>query len=146
MQKIRQHATITLSSPIGIQLGIRSVQCEQTGGILNRQSKAERQNTFDWLHILPVRMIISQYRSYSANGSHSANIGHILPARVIISQYKSCSTNGSHILPVEVIFCHILQSCSVEIICSLTVNFVLFCRSALLCRFNIPQTGADIPH
>ena len=33
---------------------------------------------------------------------------------------------------------YILQSCSVEIICSLTVNFVLFCRSALLCRFNIP--------
>ena len=33
---------------------------------------------------------------------------------------------------------YIQQSCSVEIICSLTVNFVLFCRPALLCRFNIP--------
>jgi len=48
-------------------------------GILNRQSRAERQNTFDWLHILPVR--------------------------VTISQYKPRSANGSHILPVEVIFC-----------------------------------------
>jgi len=34
------------------------------------QSRAERQNTFDWLHILPVRVKISQYKSYSANGSH----------------------------------------------------------------------------
>ena len=68
-------------------------------GILNRQSRAERQNTFDWLHILPVRVTISQYKSYSAN------ISHILPARVTISQYKPCSANGSHILPVEVIFC-----------------------------------------
>ena len=41
-----------------------------TSGILNRQSRAERQNTFDWLHILPVRVTISQYKSYSANGSH----------------------------------------------------------------------------
>ena len=36
--------------------------------ILNRQSRAERQNTFDWLHILPVRVTISQYKSYSASG------------------------------------------------------------------------------
>ena len=38
-------------------------------GILNRQSRAERQNTFDWLHILPVRVTIrlSQYKSRSAN-------------------------------------------------------------------------------
>ena len=71
--------------------------------ILNRQSRAERQNTFDWLHILPVRVTISQYKSYSASGSH------------------------------------ILQSCSAEIICSLTVNFVRLCRSALLCRFNITK-------
>ena len=49
-------------------------------GILNRQSRAERQNTFDWLHILPVRVTISQYKSYSANGSH------ILPAEVIFCQ------------------------------------------------------------
>jgi len=48
-------------------------------GILNRQSRAERQNTFDWLHFLPVR--------------------------VTISQIKLCSANGSDILPVEVIFC-----------------------------------------
>ena len=27
-------------------------------GILNRQSRAERQNTFDWLYILPVRVTI----------------------------------------------------------------------------------------
>ena len=39
-------------------------------GILNRQSRAEWQNTFDWLHILPVRVTISQYKSHSANGSH----------------------------------------------------------------------------
>ena len=71
--------------------------------ILNRQSRAERQNTFDWLHILPVRVTISQYKSYSASGSH------------------------------------ILQSCSAEIICSLTVNFVRLYRSALLCRFSIPH-------
>ena len=41
----------------------------QLTGILNRQSRAERQNTFDWLHILPVRVTINQYKSYSANGS-----------------------------------------------------------------------------
>ena len=50
--------------------------------------------------------------------------------------------NISHILPVQVIFAnrsYILQSCSVEIICSLTVNFdILFCSAVLLCRFNIP--------
>jgi len=59
-------------------------------GILNRQSRAERQNTFDWLHILPVRVIISQNKIYSAN------ISHILPARVTIrlSQYKSRSANN----------------------------------------------------
>ena len=64
-------------------------------GILNWQSRAERQNTFDWLHILPVishilpaRVTISQYKSYSAN------ISHILPARVTISQYKPCSANA----------------------------------------------------
>jgi len=64
-------------------------------GILNRQSRAEQQNTFDWLHILPVishilpaRVTISQYKSYSAN------ISHILPARVTISQYKPCSANA----------------------------------------------------
>ena len=34
-------------------------------GILNWQSRAERQNTFDWLYILPVRVIISQYKSYA---------------------------------------------------------------------------------
>ena len=63
-------------------------------GILNWQSRAERQNTFDWLHILPVishilpaRVTISQYKSYSAN------ISHILPARVTVSQYKPCSAN-----------------------------------------------------
>jgi len=39
-------------------------------GILNRQSRAERQNTFEWLYILPVRVTISQYKSYSASGSH----------------------------------------------------------------------------
>jgi len=50
------------------------------GGILNRQSRAERQNTFDWLHILPVRVRIRQYKSYSANGSH------ILPVEVIFCQ------------------------------------------------------------
>ena len=71
----------------------------QLVGILNRQSRAERQNTFDWLHILPVRVTTSQYKSYSVN------ISHILPARVTISQIKSCSANGSDILPVEVIFC-----------------------------------------
>jgi len=38
--------------------------------ILNRQSRAEWQNTFDWLHILPVRVTISQYKSYSANDCH----------------------------------------------------------------------------
>jgi len=43
-------------------------------GILNRQSRAERQNTFDWLHILPVRVTISQCKSYSANGSHILSI------------------------------------------------------------------------
>jgi len=43
-------------------------------GILNRQSRAERQNTFDWLHILPVRVTISQYKSYSAKGSHILSI------------------------------------------------------------------------
>jgi len=73
-------------------------------GILNRQSRAERQNTFDWLHILPVRVTISQYKSYSAWKSYSVNISHILPARVTISQYKPCSAIGSHILPIEVKF------------------------------------------
>jgi len=51
-------------------------------GILNRQSRAERQNTFDWLHILPVRVTISQYKSYSANGSQYV----ILPVEVIFCQ------------------------------------------------------------
>jgi len=51
-----------------------------SAGILNRQSRAERQNTFDWLHILPVRVTISQYKSYSANGSH------ILTVEVIFCQ------------------------------------------------------------
>ena len=91
---------------------------------MNRQSRAERQNTFDWLHILPVRVTISQYKSSSANGSH------ILPVEVIFCQYRS----------------YILQSCSVEIIGSLTVNFVLFCRSALLCRFNIGLPNYDHHH
>jgi len=42
----------------------------------------EQQNgkTLDWLHILPVRVTISQYKSYSANGSH------ILPVEVIFCQ------------------------------------------------------------
>ena len=51
-------------------------------GTLNRQTRAERQNTFDWLHILPVRVTISQYKSYSANGSH------ILPVQVIFCQQE----------------------------------------------------------
>jgi len=67
--------------------------------ILNQQSRAEWQKTFDWLHILPVRVIISQYKSCSANRSH------ILPVEVIFCQYKSCSANISHILPAQVMFC-----------------------------------------
>jgi len=51
-----------------------SVQVVIKRGILNRQSRAERQNTFDWMHILPVRVTISQYQSYSANGSHILSI------------------------------------------------------------------------
>jgi len=92
---------------------LRSLYCHSVSvwGILNRQSRAEWQNTFDWLHILPVRVTISQYKSYSANGSHILPICHILPARVTISKYKSCSANGSHILPVEMIFCQ-YKSCS----------------------------------
>ena len=69
-------------------------------GILNRQSRAERQNTFDWLHILPVRVTISQYQSYSANGSHySANMSY--------------SAGRSDILPIGVTFCsHVLSKLS----------------------------------
>ena len=69
-------------------------------GILNRQSRAERQNTFDWLHILPVRVTINQYKSYSANGSG------ILPI-------KSYSASISDILPIGVTFCnHVLSKLS----------------------------------
>jgi len=53
--------------------------------ILHRQSRAERQNTFDWLHILPVTVTISQYKSCSAN------ISHILPVQVIFSQQELSS-------------------------------------------------------
>jgi len=62
----------------------------------------------------------------------SASINHVLPIDVIFCQYKWYFANKSYIL----------QSCSVEI-CSLTVNFVLFCRSALLCRFNIPPNTSS---
>jgi len=66
-----------------------------------------------------------QWKSYSAGRSD------ILPTEAIFCQNKSCSANIRHIL----------QSCSAQIICSLNVSFVLLCRSALLCRFNIPSLG-----
>ena len=40
---------------------------------------------------------------------------------------------------------YILQSCSADMFCRLTVNFVLLCRSALLCRFNIPTHRVQAP-
>ena len=52
-------------------------------GILNRQSRAERQDTFDWLHILPVRVTISQYKSYSASTSEILPIGVIFCNHVL---------------------------------------------------------------
>jgi len=52
---------------------------------------------------------------------------------VIFCQYKSYSASISDILPIGV-RSYILQSCSVEIICSLTVSFdILFCSAVLLC-------------
>ena len=68
-------------------------------GILNRQSRAERQNTFDWLHILPVTVTISQYKSYSASGSY------IMSILVIFYQPEWQSASINHVLPKEVIFC-----------------------------------------
>jgi len=73
----------------------------QEEGILNRQSRAERQNTFDWLHILPVRVTISQYKSYSANGSH------ILPVEVIFYQQEWQSVSINHALSFPIM--HITQ-------------------------------------
>jgi len=89
-----------------------------------------------------MEVIFCQYKSYSISKStvwqewQSASINHVLPIDVIFCQYKWYFANKSYIL----------QSCSVEIR-SLTVNFVLFCRSALLCRFNIPSgiAGFRIP-
>jgi len=85
-----------------------------------------------------MEVIFCQYKSYSISKStvwqewQSASINHVLPIDVIFCQYKWYFANKSYIL----------QSCSVEI-CSLTVNFVLFCRSALLCRFNIPPNTSS---
>ena len=56
-------------------------------------------------------------------------------------QYKLYSASTNDILPIGVTFCNCVLS---KFICSLTVNFVLFCRSALLCRFNIPYITVDV--
>jgi len=75
---------------------------------LNRQSRAERQNTFDWLYILPVRVTISQYKSYSANGSH------ILPVQVIFCQWElySAIMFCRNYLQFNRQFCSALSFCS----------------------------------
>ena len=44
--------------------------CSWYGPVYLGYIESAEQNTFDWLHILPVRVTISQYKSYSANGSH----------------------------------------------------------------------------
>ena len=80
IHRIDRHSSVTYATT-QYSVGLLGEQWRDTKrGILNRQSRAERQNTFDWLYILPVRVTISQYKSYSANGSH------ILPVEVIFCQ------------------------------------------------------------
>jgi len=69
VDRISSHASVGKMST-----GECSIPGGALSGILNRQSRAERQNTFDWLHILPVTVTISQYKSYSANGSYILSI------------------------------------------------------------------------
>ena len=75
---------------------------------MNRQSRAERQNTFDWLHILPVTVTISQYKSYSANGSY------ILPVEVTFCQQElhSAIMLCRNYLQFYRQFCSVLPFCS----------------------------------